>query len=626
MNLRAIAAACALTAATAFAQPPGGGFPGGPGGGGPGGFGGPPGMGGQEKKLVKDFDKNGDGWLNAEERKAAREEAKKGGGRGGFGGPGGRGPGGPGGFGGGERGKPGPKVKLEDAKAYPDAKPFDPTVLRTIFIEFENKDWEEELQDFRYTDVDVPATVTVDGKAYANVGISFRGMSSYFGVGAGSKRSLNVSFDMADSKQRWHEQKTLNLLNGHEDPTFLNSVLYSHIANQYTPAPKANMVKVVINGESWGVYSSVQQFDKEFLKENFKTTKGTRWKVKGNPGAQSGLEYTGDNVEDYKRRYTMKTGDGTDEKAWKALINFCKVLNTTSPDKLEEALKPICDIDGLLWFIALDVALINCDGYWIRSSDYSIYLDDKGVFHFIPHDMNEAFRQPSGPGMGGGPGGGMRMVFGGPPGTLLPGPMQDELKLTDAQKKDLEKLQKETEEKLVALMTDAQKKQWKEMKDRFPGGPGGGGFGGPGGGGFGGPGGPGGGGFGGPGGGGFGGGGIGQVKGVELDPLVGLTDTRKPLRSKILAVPALKEKYLADVRTIADKSLDWKNLGPVVKQYRTLLEKEIELDTRKLESFESFKATTADNATESRGREMSLRAFADQRRKYLMDVTEPKKK
>lgn len=617
MKPRVILAACVLMTTAAFAQPPGGGFPGGqpggPGGFG-GGFGGPPG--GQERKLVKDFDKNSDGWLNAEERKLAREEAKKGQ-RGGFGGRG------PGGFGGGERGKPGPKVSISDAKTYPDAKLYDPTVLRTLFFEFENSDWEQEMQDFHGTDVDVPATLTVDGKTYKNVGVHFRGMSSYMGVGAGSKRSLNVSVDMADKKQNLRGYETLNLLNCHEDPTFLNTVLYSHIANQYTPAPKANMVKVVVNGESWGVYTSVQQFDKEFLKENYKTGKGTRWKVRGSPGGRGGLEYLGDKIDDYKRIFEMKTGDGTDEKAWKALINFCKVLNTTSADKLEEALAPICDIDGLLWFLALDVSLINCDGYWIRSSDFSIYLDDKGKFHFIPHDMNESFRQPMGPGMGGG-----RVVFGpmAPPGTILPGPMQDELKLTDDQKKQLEKLQKETEEKLIALMTDDQKKQWKEMKDRFPGPGGPGGFG-PGGGG---PGGPGGGFPGGPGGGGFpggpGGGGMGQVRGVELDPLTGLTDARKPLRSKVLTVPALKEKYLANVRTIADKSLDWKTLGPVVKQYRTLLEKEIEADTRKLESFESFKRSTADEVTDSRGREMSLRAFADQRRKYLLDVTEPKKK
>ena len=40
---------------------------------------------------------------------------------------------------------------------------------------------------------------------------------------------------------------------------------------------------------------------------------------------------------------------------------------------------------------------------------------------------------------------------------------------------------------------------------------------------------------------------------IELDPLIGLDDPRKPLRSKVLAVPGLKARYLDHVRTIAEK-------------------------------------------------------------------------
>ena len=72
------------------------------------------------------------------------------------------------------------------------------------------------------------------------------------------------------------------------------------------------------------------------------------------------------------------------------------------------------DVDGVLWFLALDNALINSDGYWTRASDYTLYLDEKGKFHVIPHDMNEAFRPAGGPGMGG-PGG----FRGPPPGEVL---------------------------------------------------------------------------------------------------------------------------------------------------------------------------------------------------------------
>jgi spore coat protein CotH len=595
------------------AQPPQGGPPpfgrGGPGG--PGGF-----M-GQQRKLVKQFDKNGDGWLNKDERQAAREFLKKdGAGRGGFGrGRGGFGPPGMFGRGGPDAPRPGPKVSPTDAQAYPSASLYEPTVLRTFFLDFENKDWEAELEDFHGTDVEVPATLTVDGKKYPNVGVHFRGMSSYFMVRAGHKRSLNLKLALADKKQRLHGYRTLNLLNSHDDPAFLSTVLYSHVGRQYIPVPKANFVKVVINGESWGVYVNTQQFNKDFLAENYKTTKGTRWKVRGSPGGGGGLDYLGDDVAAYRGRYEIKSGES--DKAWKALVKLCKTLHETPADKLEAALAPMLDIDGLLWFLALDVALINDDGYWIRASDYSIYLDDKGKFHVIPHDMNEAFRPAGGPGFGPPGGFGMRMPR---PGEVMPAPLQEMLRLTEAQKKQLAALQKDVDGKLAKLLSGEQNKQLKDMRERGPFG-----FGPPGGG----PGGPGGrggpGGFG-PGGPGFGG----RGGGVELDPLVGLDDARKPLRSKVLAVPGLRAKYLQNVRTIAAKSLDWNNLGPVVEQYRKLIEKEVEADTRKIDSFADFQRLTADTAgaagpPRGRGQGMNLRAFADQRRAYLLNHAEVKK-
>ena len=60
----------------------------------------------------------------------------------------------------------------------------------------------------------------------------------------------------------------------------------------------------------------------------------------------------------------------------------------------------------------------------------------------------------------------------------------------------------------------------------------------------------------------------GYAAGPTLDPLVGLDDVSKPLRSKLLAVPALRAKYLALVRDIADRWLDWNRIGPLVSSIR----------------------------------------------------------
>jgi hypothetical protein len=178
------------------------------------------------------------------------------------------------------------------------------------------------------------------------------------------------------------------------------------------------------------------------------------------------------------------------------------------------------------------------------------------------------------------------------------------------------------DEKLDRIMSDEQRAQLKRMREGGPmGGPPG--FGPPGGppggpGGFGPPGGP-----GGPGGMGMGP----RGGGMELDPLVGLDNPRTPLRSKLLAVPAIRERYLAKVRTIAEESLDWQKLGPVVAKYRALIEDEVKADTRKLDPFAEFARLTADESPKDggRGRGTTLRAFAEQRRKFLLDHPEVKK-
>jgi len=60
------------------------------------------------------------------------------------------------------------------------------------------------------------------------------------------------------------------------------------------------------------------------------------------------------------------------------------------------------------------------------------------------------------------------------PGQLLPGPLAEMLGLSVEQKEKLEKLQKETNEKLEGILTPEQKERLKEMRERMRGrGPGG---------------------------------------------------------------------------------------------------------------------------------------------------------
>jgi hypothetical protein len=486
----------------------------------------------QERKVLAQFDTDKNDRLNLAERRAAREwlAAQP------ASGPGGR-RGGRGGRGGFAAPSEGRRLAPADVKSFPGAPLYDPATLRTVFLQFEEPDWEQALADFHNTDVEVPATLIVDGNTYKDVGVHFRGASSYFMVPAGSKRSLNLSMDFVHKNQNLAGFRTLNLLNGNGDPSFVRGVLYSEIARAYIPAPRVNYLRAVINGESWGVYLNAEQFNKDFLRESFKTENGARWKVPGSPGGRGGMEYLGDDVSLYRRTYDIRSKD--DPRAWADLIRLFKVLNETPPDKLEAALAPLLDVDGVLRFLALDVALVNSDGYWTRASDYNIYQDPGGRFHVIPHDMNEALAEGGGgfrgrgarPGPAGFP---PAPPDGGPPG--VGGSPQG-----------------------------------------FPGGglPGGG------------------------------------RAGAELDPLVGLDDASKPLRSRLLAVPGLRARYLGYVRDIAEKWLDWSKIEPIVRERQALIAEEVELDTRKLYSTEAFTSDVS-------GSETSLQRFLQKRRAFLL--------
>lgn len=96
--------------------------------------------------------------------------------------------------------------------------------------------------------------------------------------------------------------------------------------------------------------------------------------------------------------------------------------------------------------------------------------------------------------------------------------------------------------------------------------------------------------------------------GPELDPLIGLNDATKPLRSKLLAVPALRDRYLGYVRQIATKWLDWQTLEPLVRGYQGLIAADVKADTKKLDTYENFEAGVA-----------ALKSFAERRRQFLLN-------
>ncbi|GAB4486753.1 MAG: hypothetical protein OHK0019_00950 [Saprospiraceae bacterium] len=266
---------------------------------------------------------------------------------------------------------------------------YDESKIRTFHLWFQQSNYWQLLQANYQSKTDLPATLVVDGDTFPNVGVRFKGQTSYMMTQNSQKKSFNLTLDYADPNQNLMGYTTLNLNNAFQDASFMREVAYLHQIRRHIPAAKATFVKLFINGQSWGVYPHVQQLNGDLIKEWFFSNDGTRWRADrpdgtfgGGPGGPGGgwgdgtaaLNYLGADTTTYQQYYTLKKANKANP--WDDLVKVCDVLNNTPLDQLEEAIKPILDLDRTLWFLATEIAFSDDDSYVFKGKmDYFLYWD-----------------------------------------------------------------------------------------------------------------------------------------------------------------------------------------------------------------------------------------------------------
>ena len=301
---------------------------------------------------------------------------------------------------------------------------YDETILRSLRLDFLQPDWWQQLAANYQAKQNIPATLTVDGVIYEGVGVRFRGNTSYMMMGNSQKKPFNIEIDYTIEGQHLMGYKTLNLINCANDPTFMREVLYSNTCRQQIPSAKANFVKLVINGENWGIYANIQQLNAEFIEDWFPSNDGTRWRAQGtmgggggqttggggeqipvrilaapNPGVpgvgggvtngEAALTWRGSDSAAYEAVYELK--NTKQEDPWASLIHTCDVLNNTPLEQLPNELDAVLNVDRALWLCAFEIIFQDDDGYVNkRGSDYCIYYEpETGRLHLIQYDGNE---------------------------------------------------------------------------------------------------------------------------------------------------------------------------------------------------------------------------------------------
>ncbi len=221
------------------------------------------------------------------------------------------------------------------------------------------------------------------------VGFRLRGNTSRWS----KKKSFKVSFNTFTPGGKYYGVEKLNLNGEHNDPTVMRSkVMWDILRKWDIPAPRANHVRVFINGNYYGLYINVEHIDEEFALSRFGNKDGNLYKCLW----PADLAFRGTDPDSYKiwtgNRWVYELMTNQEENDFSDLAAFIGVLEESVDDKL------VCDLDArfnsydYLKVMAAQIFCGDWDGYLYNKNNFYLYhntLTDK--FEYIPYDVDNTF-------------------------------------------------------------------------------------------------------------------------------------------------------------------------------------------------------------------------------------------
>jgi hypothetical protein len=270
---------------------------------------------------------------------------------------------------------------------------YDASKIQKIEIQFGFNNWDFRMDTAKngtesYT---IAQWMKVNGVRYDSVGVKFKGFSSYDTFSKKNPLHIELNTIKKQDYQGFTDFKLANLNN--YDPSMVREVLAYKILQDYTDAPKSNFAQVYINDKLYGLFTNVENVNKDFLDSRFGSSNGAFIKaalykdafIRGPGGPpvdlNSSLEYIGTDEKEYAKRYEGKTATSLKE-----LISLCDTLRN-KPENLSN----ILDIDRTIWMLAYNNVFLNMDSYTASTRNYYLYRDKTKRFLPVFWDLNMAF-------------------------------------------------------------------------------------------------------------------------------------------------------------------------------------------------------------------------------------------
>ncbi|HEX5176874.1 MAG TPA: CotH kinase family protein [Chthoniobacteraceae bacterium] len=245
--------------------------------------------------------------------------------------------------------------------------------------------------DFDY----VNAALEFAGRQFQDVAVRYKGNGTFMQSRGSEKRSLKVDLNKFEKGQKIATVTTLNLHNCVTDPSWMNEVLsYRLFRDAAVPAPRTAYARVHItvpgkfDRRYFGLYSLIENPDKNFVEELFGTKKGALFK----PVTPQLFSDLGEQWESYQQIYDPKTDLKPAEK--QRVIDFAQLASHADDASFAEKLGEFLDLDEFARFMSVTVWLATLDSILGPGQNYYLYLHPKtDKFVFIPWDLDHSFGQ-----------------------------------------------------------------------------------------------------------------------------------------------------------------------------------------------------------------------------------------
>ncbi len=230
------------------------------------------------------------------------------------------------------------------------------------------------------------ASVVFDGTSIDSVGVRLKGFFSNWGANS-QKKPFKLDLNEFVQGQKYDGLKKFNLGNAFNDPTMLRDKLsLDMMRDAGMIAARCSHTKLYINGEYWGLYNIIEQYDDDFLDFHFDMDTGNLYKNMNN----SNMDWYGSNPVSYQEEFEKKTNEIEDD--WYDLVHLIDVSNNTPAGQYKDSIDANMYMHGFLTCMAVDRFLNNWDSYFDHGRNYYMYNDpEKGKFHWLPWDYNLSF-------------------------------------------------------------------------------------------------------------------------------------------------------------------------------------------------------------------------------------------